>query len=381
MGEKIFPTDKMTRRERVEATLNHQPVDRAAIHEQVSYNAGVMEMYTGKTITGFDYGVDEICEVISQTLDMCFPPFAPCGTERITTDDGFVYQRDNWTSWRVERPFTDAEGARDWLISLTDTLRETPLASGFALPGQEDGDAGGKDLRADHRRYMLDTHSRLGGAVLCNFSGTGFCGVFDAMGLELFTYFSMDYPDVLADYMQVSTQQELARVHAAADAELSPVILIPEDFSTKQGPIFPPDFLWDHHYPYVKKLTEAWHEHGVKVIYHSDGNYKKAVPELIKCGVDGFYCLEPACGMDIIELKRTYPEMVWAGGIDGVDLMERGTPEDVRSEVHRHIRETNVLNEGGMLVATSAEINPPVKPENFKAMIDAVGELTNPDFA
>ena len=380
MGDKIFPTDKMTRRERVEATLNHQPVDRAAIHEQVSYNAGVMEMYTGKTITGFDYGVDEICAVISRTLDMCFPPFAPCGTERVTTPDGFVYQRDNWTSWRVERPFTDAEGARDWLISLTDTLREAPLASGFALPGQEDGDAGGQDLRADHRRYMLDMHSRLGGAVLCNFSGTGFCGVFDAMGLELFTYFSMDYPDVLADYMQLSTQQELARVHAAADAELSPVILIPEDFSTKQGPIFPPEFLWDHHYPYVKQLTEAWHEHGVKVIYHSDGNYKKAVPELIKCGVDGFYCLEPACGMDIIELKRTYPEMVWAGGIDGVDLMERGTPEDVRAEVHRHIRETNVLAEGGMFVATSAEINPPVKPENFKAMIDAVGELTNPDF-
>jgi len=101
----------------------------------------------------------------------------------------------------------------------------------------------------------------------------------------------------------------------------------------------------------------------------------------MQCGVDGFYCLEPACGMDILELKRTYPEMVWAGGLDGVDLMERGGPADVRAEVHRHIRESNVLQEGGMFVATSAEINPPVKPENFRAMIEAVGELTNPDFA
>ena len=85
--------------------------------------------------------------------------------------------------------------------------------------------------------------------------------------------------------------------------------------------------------------------------------------------------------MDIVELKRTYPAMVWAGGIDGVDLMERGTPEDVRAEVRRHIRETNVLAEGGMFIATSAEINPPVKSENFRAMVEAVGELTNPDFA
>jgi hypothetical protein len=33
-----------------------------------------------------------------------------------------------------------------------------------------------------------------------------------------------------------------------------------------------------------------------------------------------------------------------------------------------------------MFVATSAEINPPVKPENFRAMVEAVGECRNPRF-
>ena len=87
-------------------------------------------------------------------------------------------------------------------------------------------------------------------------------------------------------------------------------------------------------------MTAAWHEAGVKVLYHSDGNYKKAIPDLMACGVDGFYCLEPGVGMDIVELKRTWPQMVWSGGVDGVDLMERGTPGQVRAEVLRHIRET-----------------------------------------
>ena len=67
-------------------------------------------------------------------------------------------------------------------------------------------------------------------------------------------------------------------------------------------------------------------------------------------------------------------------GIDGVDLMERGTPEQVRRAVHRDIRETDALRTGGMFVASSSEINPPIKAENFRAMVDAVGELTNPDF-
>ena len=173
---------------------------------------------------------------------------------------------------------------------------------------------------------MLDTQAKIGETVLLNFSFTGFCTVFDKMGLDLYTYFFVDYPEVLAEFMDVSVSCELRRIHAVADAELSPVILIPEDFSSKRGPIFSPDFCRRYHHEPVRKLTEAWHEHGVKVLFHSDGNYKAAIPDLLACGVDGFYCLEPNAGMDIVELKNAYPQVTWSGGIDGVDLMERGEP-------------------------------------------------------
>jgi len=90
--------------------------------------------------------------------------------------------------------------------------------------------------------------------------------------------------------------------------------------------------------------------------------------------VDGFYCLEPNCGMDIVELKNAWPERVWAGGVDGVDLLERGTPEQVRAEVRRHIAATRALETGGLFIASSSEINPPIPPENFRAMVEAVRE-------
>jgi len=364
--EKLFETDVMTKPERVAATLNHQPVDRVALHEQLGYNPGVIEMYTGRKVEGFDYTADDACVVIRKTMDMAFPPASPRGTERFTNDEGFVYQNDNWATWHVSRPFDDEVGARDWLVKRTESLRDRPF----------DADA----VREGWRGYMLGLQAKIGETVILDVSATGFCGVFDSMGLELFTFFHEDYPEVLAEYMELSTECEIRRVHAKADPQLSPVILIAEDFSTKQGPIFSPEFLWTHHYPYVKRLADAWREHGFKVLYHSDGNYRKAIPELIECGVDGFYCLEPNCGMHIVGLKNEWPEMVWAGGIDGVDLMERGTPEQVRQAVHRDIRETDALRTGGMFVASSSEINPPIKPENFKAMVDAVGELTNPDF-
>ena len=108
---------------------------------------------------------------------------------------------------------------------------------------------------------------------------------------------------------------------------------------------------------------------------HSDGNYKKAVPDLLRCDVDGFFCLEPNCGMDIIDLKALWPGAVWMGGVDGVDLMENGAPEMVRTEVRRQILETDALSSGGIFIGSSSEINPPIPAENFKAMVEAAGEL------
>jgi hypothetical protein len=360
--DKIFASDRLTKRERVQATLRHQPVDRAAILEQLSYNPRVIADWTGKRIAGFDYTVDDICAVIRQTCDLVMPPVAPCGTERVVTPDGWAYQHDNWNTSCVGRPFTDEAGAAAWLRRDTAQLRNAPFDAAAA--------------RKAYRATMLDLQGRIGDTVILNYGWTGFSSVYSAMGLEIFSYFMAECPDMMLERMEVTTAREVARIHAVADVSLSPVILIPEDFATKQGPIFSPGFLHTYHYPFVRRVAAAWHAHGVTALYHSDGNYRKAIPDLMACGVDGFYCLEPNCGMDIVEFKRAWPAMIWAGGVDGVDLMERGTPEQVKAEVRRHIRETRVLETGGMFVASSSEINPPMPPENFRAMVEAVGACT-----
>ena len=367
MFDKIFEKDHMTKRERVLATLKHQPVDRAALHDQVSYNPGVIEMYTGRKFSGFTFTEDDICEVIRKTLDMCFRPSIRPSGKRVTTDDGFVFQYDEWTYWLVSRPFNDEIGAHDWLRRRIGELRKPVDAA--------------EEREVYYSRYT-ELKQKIGDTVLCDYGGTGFCGLYadGGMGLEIFTFFCLDYPEVMTEYMEASIAEKVAKAHAIAPGFPEPVYLIAEDFATKQAPIFSPDFLRQFHYPYVKRLSDAWHEHGVTVLYHSDGNFKMAIPDLIACGVDGFYCLEPTCGMDAIALKKEHPEMVWAGGIDGIDLMERGTPENVRAEVLRHIRESDVLNQGGMFIASSSEINPSIKPVNYKAMVDAVDELRNPLF-
>lgn len=384
--ETVFPTDQLSKKERVLRTLNHQPVDRVAIHEQLSYNSQVISYYTGKDIQGFDFTPEDVGTAIRRTLDTCFPVFDNKGTDTVTTEDGFVMKNKNWTTWRVSRPFMDERGAAVWLKKKIELMTKTGYNDHTAVKVEADEQEPiearfeAQREREAYRRNMTDLQQKVGDTVIIDFSFTGFCDLFDAMGVEIFTFFSRSFPELLKEYMEISIANELNRVHAVADISLSPVILIPEDFASKHGSIFNPDFLDRYHFPYVLSLVEAWHQHGLKAIYHSDGNYKKLIPDLMRCGVDGFYCLEPSCGMDIVELKNNWSEMVWAGGVDGVELMERGTPAQVKTEIRRHIEETNALAGGGMLVATSSEINPTIKLENFLAMVEAVDENRSRDF-
>ncbi len=383
--DKIFESDCLTKRERVERTLNLQPVDRTAIHEQLSYNPDVIAFYTGKPIRGFDYTYEDVCCVIRQTVDACFPPIAPLGTCQVTNSDGFVIQQDNWHSGIVRRPFHDVAGAREFLLLKTDEYRRHGRQAPYGYPPgmepvtrMEAGEFDTARERAQYRNYMLGLQKLVGDTVIIDFSlTTGFCECWSQVGLDTFICLYDEEPQVVSDFIEAYTDSEIRRLHAIADRSLSPVILLPEDFASKQAPIFGPAFLRKELYPRVRRMTEAWHSHDIKVIFHSDGNFKVAIPDLVACGVDGFYCLEPAVGMDIIALKQAWPRLVWAGGIDGVDLMERGSPEEVRRQVHRVILETGVLQCGGIFIDTSSEISPTIRPENFKAMIDAVGELRN----
>ncbi|MEI7833954.1 MAG: uroporphyrinogen decarboxylase family protein [bacterium] len=352
----------MSKPERVLRALAHQSVDRVPVHDQLSYNPAVVAHYNNKPDTGFNFTVADIGVAVRRTLDMAFPLVAPQGKEQRTSSDGFVYQADEWTRWIVQRPFDTEEGARDWLAAKTQRLAQESFNPDSA--------------RARHRKYMAEWHELAGNTVMLDLAWLGFSNAIEAIGLELFVYMVDDYPEVFTDYMAVCGDRAVRHAHAVADAELSPVVLIPEDFATKGGPIFPPEFLRSELFPHVRRQTEAWQEHGVNVLYHTDGNYRSMIPDLIDTGVQGFYCLEPNVGMDIVELKRNWPQMTWAGSVDGVDLLERGTPTEVRAEVLRQIHETDAL-QGGVIIASSSEINPPIPLENYRAMVEAVDEVRN----
>ena len=122
--------------------------------------------------------------------------------------------------------------------------------------------------------------------------------------------------------------------------------------------------------PHHVRLNKVIHEHGAKVIYHSDGAVMEAVPGLIDMGIDVLQALQFDCkGMDDEALKRSYGDrLCFQGGISVQSTLPFGTPEDVAGEVRRRI---DVLGRGGgYILGPSHAIQAGTPPQNIVAMFD-----------
>jgi uroporphyrinogen decarboxylase len=88
---------------------------------------------------------------------------------------------------------------------------------------------------------------------------------------------------------------------------------------------------------------------------------------LVEAGIDGLNPVEISAGMDLADLHRRYPHLVFAGGIDVSHLLPFGNPQQVRDTVVEAIEVT----EGQILVGSSTEVFNIVPLANFLAMREA----------
>ena len=76
----------LSKRERVERTLNHLPVDRVALHDVIANNDRVIAHYSGGVAKGEAHSQEATCEVIRKTIDMWRPY---CNMVPDVVEDGF----------------------------------------------------------------------------------------------------------------------------------------------------------------------------------------------------------------------------------------------------------------------------------------------------
>jgi hypothetical protein len=189
--------------------------------------------------------------------------------------------------------------------------------------------------------------------------------------LPLFLETMVDEPSLVQRYMEATTEGVLTILRAELDMGVDG-ILGAEDWCFGKGPLFSPPMFRRFMAPSLKRIADECHRRGVPFIKHLDGNTTVLLDILVdEVGIDGLHSIEPPAGMDIGWVKKRYGSRVTLlGNIDCGHLLTFGTPADVEKAVKDIIRAASPG--GGHVFASSNSIHSGVRPEIFRAMVDAV---------
>jgi hypothetical protein len=360
----------MTKRERVERAMALQETDRVPIYDLLRHD-GAFERFSGEKLPPLadDPATAKVlARIVGRAVDGLLDMtrgvgFGPVVEKDRTDDLGFVHHDSpaGKTSWIARRPFDDEPGAIEFVKRWTLKVREN--ARGVAAHPAE--------TREKHRRWFLDVQATIGDTVnLLAVQGVGLDDVRHLLGLELFAYVEADEPGLIAEFMEAMTACNIATVHAIADRQLSPAVLTFGDIACKGRLLHSPEWLRREFFPRLARLNAAWHEHGFKCLFHSDGQLMEVMDDLVAAGIDGLNPIETVAGMDLAEVKRNYGHKLFlTGGIDMSQLLARGSPEEVREVCRQAIRDASP----GYFLGSTTELDNSARLENVVVMHEVAG--------
>lgn len=351
---------EMTKLERVLATFKRQPTDRVPLYD-LMLSDDCIEFFTGSYPTCDQAGATLQAQAVDCMLDMArgvgiaprnIPP-------EFFTNDRRLREYARYSSLHeTHKPFASYEDAVAHVKEGTRQLRHWREHTNLKAIAEET-----RSQFAWLYGVMNEDH------VICCLrqSGVGLDEIRDQVGIEFYSYLSEDEPGLVAEHLELSTEREVAIIHALADPAISPWALTYGDIAAKGSLLHSPAWLRREFLPRLKRLNDAYHEHGIYCLFHSDGYLMQVMPDLIAAGIDGLNPIETMAGMDVGEVHRLYGQQIFlTGGIDMSQLLARGNPDEVRAVCRKAV----VDAPAGYFMGSTTEIDNTSRLENVLTMIE-----------
>lgn len=152
------------------------------------------------------------------------------------------------------------------------------------------------------------------------------------------------------------------------------ITYVAEDLGSQSSLLMSLDLVRKILLPRIKKMIQLAHDHGIKVLYHTDGAARPVIPLLIEAGIDALNPIQWRCpGMEREGLARDFGEKIaFHGAVDNQQTLPFGTPQDVRDEVCENVR---IFGKGrGYIIAPCHNLQPITPTENIVALYEAAQE-------
>jgi uroporphyrinogen decarboxylase len=141
-----------------------------------------------------------------------------------------------------------------------------------------------------------------------------------------------------------------------------------DDWGSQRGLIMGPK-LWRRFVkPRFARMVQRAASYGKTTFLHSDGDVAEIIPDLIEVGLT---CLNPVQPdvMDIYRLKKEYGrDIAFHGGVSVQHLLPDSTPDELRRELRRLIRE--VGSGGGFVIAPTHSLGGDIPLENLVVTVE-----------
>ena len=190
-----------------------------------------------------------------------------------------------------------------------------------------------------------------------------------------FLYATVDDPEWVVDLAETTTSAMLCELDAAFAAGIRPDSLwIYGDMAFKNMTFCSPDTYRELIWPQHKRMADWAHGHGMKFIYHTDGDVRAVIPLYIEAGFDCLQPLEAKASMDLRDIAPRYGDkLALFGNIDVMSMLRNDLPE-IEAEIAA--KTAAGLATRGYIFHSDHSIPPQVSFETFKAMIALADRYT-----
>jgi 5-methyltetrahydrofolate--homocysteine methyltransferase len=167
-----------------------------------------------------------------------------------------------------------------------------------------------------------------------------------AVGFEQFCMLLRDEPKFILELLERYAQHNERMIEIDSSLSNIDFILISDDLAYKSGPFFPPELFRELIFPIfqrlAKRIKKPW-------IFHSDGKLDLILEDILALGSSAIHPIEPTCN-DIYSLKEKIGDRICLHGNLNLDLISRGSKEEVRKEAQQLLSQ---LHRGGGYIFSS----------------------------
>ena len=147
-------------------------------------------------------------------------------------------------------------------------------------------------------------------------------------------------------------------------------VAIGVDYGFNSGPFVSPAAFAHIYAPAMKRMCEIVHESGLPCLFHSCGNNRLILDQMVDAGMDAYQAIQPV--EKIEEIKALYGDRLVLWGGVSTDTLCRGTPDEVRQQALFTMK--HCAPGGGLILGSSHSVVVGTPAGNYRALFEAVRE-------